>query len=89
MRRLILAALLASPPTLAATQDRPPRILVGFAAGGTGDLVARLIAEGAAPAPGVRPVVGNCIGARGFIAAEAAGRSPAGGSVLLQRPMAP
>ena len=74
MRRLILAALLASLPTLAATQDRPPRILVGFAAGGTGDPVARLIAEGAAPAPGVRPVVENRIGARGFIAAAAVGR---------------
>ena len=87
MRRLILAALLASLPALAPAQDRPPRILAGFAPGGTGDLVARLIAEGVAPALGVRPVVENRTGANGFIAAEAVARGPADGSVLLQCPM--
>jgi tripartite-type tricarboxylate transporter receptor subunit TctC len=86
MRRLLLAALLlASLPTVA--QDRPPRIMAGFAPGGTGDLVARLIAEGVAPTLGVRPVVENRTGANGFIAAEAVARGPADGSTLLQCPM--
>jgi tripartite-type tricarboxylate transporter receptor subunit TctC len=86
MRRLLLAALLlTSLPALA--QDRPPRILAGFAPGGTGDLVARLIAEGVAPTLGVRPVVENRTGANGLIAAEAVARGPSDGSTLLQCPM--
>lgn len=89
MRRLILLALLlAGPlPNPALAQDRPPRIIAGFAPGGTGDLVARLIAEALAPRLGVRPLVENRTGANGFIAAEAVARGPADGSALLQCPM--
>jgi tripartite-type tricarboxylate transporter receptor subunit TctC len=90
MRRLILFALvlLAGPaPTLALAQDRPPRIIAGFAPGGTGDLVARLIAEALAPGLGVRPLVENRTGANGLLAAEAVARGPADGSVLLQCPL--
>ncbi|MFL1461758.1 Bug family tripartite tricarboxylate transporter substrate binding protein [Roseococcus sp. DSY-14] len=85
MKRLLLAFLLL--PALAAAQDRPPRILAGFAPGGTGDLVARLIAEGVAPQLGARPVVENRTGANGFIAAEAVARSAPDGATVLQCPM--
>jgi tripartite-type tricarboxylate transporter receptor subunit TctC len=85
---ILLALLLAGPiPTLALAQDRPPRIIAGFAPGGTGDLVARLIAEALAPGLGVRPLVENRTGANGLLAAEAVARGPADGSVLLQCPM--
>ncbi len=88
MRRLVIAVLLAFLSALAVAQDRaPPRILAGFAPGGTGDLVARLIAEGVAPTLGVRPVVENRTGANGLIAAEAVARGPTDGSVVLQCPM--
>ncbi len=85
MKRLLLALLLL--PGLAAAQERPPRIMAGFAPGGTGDLVARLIAEGVAPTLGVRPVVENRTGANGFIAAEAVARAAPDGATLLQCPM--
>ncbi len=85
MKRLLLTLLLL--PAIAQAQDRPPRVLAGFAPGGTGDLVARLIAEGAAQHLGVRPVVENRTGANGFIAAEAVARSTPDGSTVLQCPM--
>ena len=59
MRRLILAALLASLPTFAPAQDLTPRILAGF---GVGNLVARRTSEDVAPALGARPVVENRTG---------------------------
>lgn len=89
--RLILAALLALAPALASApasgQERPPRILAGFAPGGTGDLVARLIAEGIGNVTGTRVIVENRTGANGLIAAEVVARGPADGSTLLQCPM--
>lgn len=86
-RRIILAALLALAPALACAQERPPRILAGFAPGGTGDLVARLIAEGIGNVTGTRVIVENRTGANGLIAAEVVARGPADGATLLQCPM--
>jgi tripartite-type tricarboxylate transporter receptor subunit TctC len=84
MRRLVLLAALLLAPGLALAQ---PRILVGFAPGGTGDLVARLIAEGLSQAGGARVVVENRTGANGMIAAEAVARGTADGNTLLLCPM--
>jgi tripartite-type tricarboxylate transporter receptor subunit TctC len=87
MLRLLTAALLALAPAAVQAQDRQPRIIAGFAPGGTSDLTARFIAEGIGTALGQRPVVENRTGANGFIAAEAVARGPVDGSVVLQCPM--
>jgi tripartite-type tricarboxylate transporter receptor subunit TctC len=88
MRHLLLAGLAAlalSGPALA--QDRTVRVISGFAAGGTGDLMARLIAEYAAPHLPARGVVENRTGANGLIAAEVVARSAPDGGTVLQCPM--
>jgi tripartite-type tricarboxylate transporter receptor subunit TctC len=91
MRMLIGAALLGAAlclgPAMAQPSDRPLRIVVGYAPGGTGDLVSRVVAEGVASPLGQRPVVENRTGANGFIAAEAVVRGPTDGSAVLQCPM--
>ena len=86
MRRFLLALLLLA-PGLAVAQERAPRVIVGFAPGGTADLVGRLIAEGLSSVTGTRVVVENRTGANGMIAAEMVARGPTDGSVLLQCPM--
>ena len=85
MIRLLTAALLALAP-LAHAQTIPgqPRILSGFAPGGTSDLTSRFIAEGIGTSLGQRVVVENRTGANGFIAAEAVVRGPADGATLWQ-----
>lgn len=80
MRRLLLALLLLAAPA----QAQQARILGGFAAGGTSDMVNRILAEGAAPTLGTRPVVEVRTGANGFLAAAEAARSPADGSTVVQ-----
>jgi tripartite-type tricarboxylate transporter receptor subunit TctC len=64
--------------------DRPPRILGGFAPGGTSDLVSRLVADAVSPLLGQRVVVENRTGASGMIAAEAMVRGPADGYTIFQ-----
>ena len=66
-----------------AFSDRNVRMLYGFAAGGSGDLAARLLADVASRDLGQRVVVENRTGANGMIAAEAAARGPTDGSNVL------
>lgn len=66
-----------------AFSDRPIRMLYGFAAGGSGDLAARLLADVASKELAQRVVVENRTGANGLIAAEAAARGPTDGSNVL------
>lgn len=86
-RRLALAALaLPALPRLAQAAgfpQRPVRILVPVPAGSVPDILARLIAEAAAPAWGVPILVENRPGAGGAIGVEAAVRAPADGHTLL------
>jgi tripartite-type tricarboxylate transporter receptor subunit TctC len=86
MRRLLVlgALLLASPAMAQNFPERAPRILGGFAAGGTSDIVNRILAESAATTFGIRPVVEVRTGANGFIAAAEAVRSPADGHTIVQ-----
>lgn len=78
---------LPSPAAAQSASDRPLRVLVGFPAGGAGDLTARMIAEMASAGLGQTAVVENRTGANGMIAAEAVARGPADGSTVLMCPM--
>jgi len=59
--------------------SRPVRIIVGFGAGGTPDINARLIAQWLSERLGQQFIIENRPGAGGNIAAEAAMRAPADG----------
>ncbi|WP_439597564.1 Bug family tripartite tricarboxylate transporter substrate binding protein [Falsiroseomonas sp.] len=79
---LLLGASLAS-PAFAAFPDRPIRLVVAYAAGGTGDLVGRLVGEGLSARLGVPVVVENQGGAGGAIAARAVARAAPDGTTML------
>lgn len=89
-RRHALAALAASMTSTSWAQgsgsdypNRPVRLLVGFAAGGTPDAIARVVAEAMARALGQAITVENRAGANGIIAAEALVKSAPDGYTLL------
>src|SRR5215831_14708946 len=63
---------------------RPVRFVHGFAAGGSGDIAARLIAQWLSDRLGQQFVVENRTGAGGNIAVETVSRAPADGYTLLQ-----
>jgi tripartite-type tricarboxylate transporter receptor subunit TctC len=62
---------------------RPVRLLVGYAAGGPADTIARLVAQWLSERLGQQVVVENRVGAASNIAAEAVVRSPPDGYTLL------
>src|SRR5262245_2582421 len=63
--------------------NRPVRLLVGFPAGGTTDIAARLIGQWLTERLGQPVVVENRPGASANLAAEAVVRSPPDGYTLL------
>jgi tripartite-type tricarboxylate transporter receptor subunit TctC len=63
---------------------RPVRIIVGFAAGGTGDLLVRLLGQWVSERLGQPIIVDNRPGGGGNISAEAVVRAPPDGYTLLQ-----
>jgi tripartite-type tricarboxylate transporter receptor subunit TctC len=64
--------------------DRPVKLLVPLAAGGGGDIVARLVAKALAPALGQAVVVENKPGANGIVGAQAgAAAAPDGYTLML------
>jgi tripartite-type tricarboxylate transporter receptor subunit TctC len=93
-RRTLLRATLASAaigglPAAGRAQawpDRPIRLLVGFAPGGSSDVVARLLAQRIAAPLGQPVVVENRVGAGGLLAAEAVSRGPADGYTWVLLP---
>jgi tripartite-type tricarboxylate transporter receptor subunit TctC len=62
---------------------RPVRIIVGFAAGGGGDILARLIGQWLSERLGQQFIIENRTGAGGNIGAEAVVRAPPDGYTLL------
>ena len=62
---------------------KPVRFLVGFAAGGGTDIMARAVAQKLSDAFGQQVVVENRPGANGNIAGEAVARAPADGYTIL------
>jgi tripartite-type tricarboxylate transporter receptor subunit TctC len=80
------AAAMPALPRLAAALDyptRPVRIIVGFAAGGATDIVARLVAQSLSERLGRQFVVENRPGASSNLATEVVVRAPADGYTLL------
>jgi tripartite-type tricarboxylate transporter receptor subunit TctC len=80
------AAFAVAAPTARATQSyptRPVRIVVGFAAGGTTDIVARLIGQRLSERLGQQFIIENRPGASTNVATEAVARAPADGYTLL------
>jgi tripartite-type tricarboxylate transporter receptor subunit TctC len=80
-----LACLALAPPAPAAAQDfpsRPVRFIVPYAAGGSGDLLARLLGNKLASIWGQQVVVDNRAGGGGLIGTEAAARSEPDGYTL-------
>jgi len=86
LRCFVLALALAAAPGADAQTypDRPLRLLVGFAAGGGADIVARHFAAKMGELLGQQVVVDNRPGAGATIAAEIAARAPADGYTLFQ-----
>jgi tripartite-type tricarboxylate transporter receptor subunit TctC len=62
---------------------RPVRIIVGFAAGGATDIIARLVAQSLSQRLGSQVVVENRTGASANLATELVVRAPADGHTLL------
>jgi tripartite-type tricarboxylate transporter receptor subunit TctC len=88
-RRRFLAAALAARPAggLARAQegfpDRPVCLVVSFAAGGFNDVLARFLAQGAAPGLGQPVVVENRAGGGGMLGSELVARAAPDGHTLL------
>lgn len=87
-RRLLLTAPLAAGPIgIARAQngfpDRPVRLVVSFAAGGFNDVLARFLAQGAAPGLGQPIVVENRAGGGGMLGSELVARAAPDGHTLL------
>jgi tripartite-type tricarboxylate transporter receptor subunit TctC len=78
------AASLATPAVATeAWPSQPLKILVGFAAGGANDIIARIIAKELQQSLGQSVVVENRGGAGGLIASEAVAKAPKNGHTLL------
>lgn len=80
------AAALVAPHALAQTVPRNVRMLVGFAAGGPTDLVARLYAERLRPTYAPNAIVENRPGATGRLALEAVRSADPDGTTMLMSP---
>lgn len=78
-----VASLVAAPAALAAYPEKPIRLIVGFSAGGTTDVVARIVGKEVGEALGEPVVVENRPGAGSNIAAEMVARADPDGYTLL------
>ena len=79
----VAAALLACAPAFAQYPNKPIKMIVPLAVGGTGDTLARAIGEGMSKELGQPVVVDNKPGAGGLVGTELVASSPADGYTLL------
>ena len=89
---LVMFAALLSNCAVATAQDfpsRPMRMILGFAPGGSTDLVARVVAQKMATALGQQVVVDNRPGANGMIGAELVAKASPDGHTLLLSSIGP
>jgi len=87
---IVACAALAPPlPARAQVGEQPIRIVFPFAAGGSGDALARLIAEHLRLALGQPVIVENRAGAQGRIGVQAVKAAAGDGKTLLLTPVAP
>lgn len=77
------ASMLAAPAVMAAYPDKPIRLIVGFSAGGTTDVVARILGKEIGEDLGQPVVIENRPGAGSNIAAEMVARADPDGYTLL------
>lgn len=83
-RGVLIAVLAAiSVPALGAYPDKPVRLLVGYAPGGSTDIVARLLAASLGEKWGQQVLVENKTGASGMLAGEQTVRAAPDGYTLL------
>ena len=79
----------AAPASAQDRMDKPVRILVGFAPGGTADLIARVVADKLKDTIGQPVIVENKPGAAGRITADAVKAAPPDGSTIMVMPIGP
>lgn len=82
-RRQLLIAAAAATALPSYANDQPIRISVGFPAGGTTDVIARLVAQNLGQKLGRSVIVENRAGASGNIAAQVASKAAPDGTNLL------
>jgi tripartite-type tricarboxylate transporter receptor subunit TctC len=73
----------ARPAFTQTSPSRPIRILVGFAAGGGNDVIARLVAQKMTEGGSGQVLVDNKTGASGLIAADMLAKAPPDGTTLM------
>jgi tripartite-type tricarboxylate transporter receptor subunit TctC len=86
LRNTLLACLLLLAPTIAHAQSwpsKPIHVIVSSGAGGTADILARMVSERLSPALGQSIVIENKPGAGGHLGAQMVARAQADGYTLL------
>lgn len=86
IKALVFSVAIALSGASLAQDQQPIKILIGYAAGGNGDLIARILAQELRPLVGRNVIVENKPGANGRIAAFELKTSPADGSYYLFAP---
>ncbi|MGE5641003.1 MAG: Bug family tripartite tricarboxylate transporter substrate binding protein [Clostridia bacterium] len=87
LRRLLLILLLLA-PAVAPAQDTPLRIVLGYPAGASSDILTRLLAEEMRQELGRPVIVENKTGAGGIVGTQAVKDAPKDGNTILLTPTA-